>query len=141
MCSIALVMLRNISWRNLNPPALRTAWVVAGCLTASLSAKAGALENYLARPDTNYVWKKLEQKQDGEFAITHLELTSQQWRESTWRHHLQIVRPEKVRNPGIAFLFVTGDGDGQKNLGMLKILSERAGAIAAVVTKVPNQPL
>ena len=98
------------------------------------------METYLARPDTNYTWKQLGQKQEEGFAITHLELVSQQWRESTWRHHLQIVRPEKIRHPGIAFLFITGDGDGQKTLGLLKTLSERAGAIAAVVTKIPNQP-
>lgn len=99
------------------------------------------MENYIAKPDTNYAWKQLGQKEDAGFAVTHLELISQQWREGAWRHHLQVVRPEKVRNPGIGFLFITGDGDGQRNLGMLKILSERAGAIAAVVTKVPNQPL
>ena len=102
---------------------------------------AGALEDYVKKPDPNYTWKQLAQKEEGGFGITHLELTSQQWREGNWLHHMQIVRPEKVRHPEIAFLFITGDGDGQKNLGLLKILSERAGALAAVVTKIPNQPL
>ena len=95
----------------------------------------------MAKPDTNYTWKKLEQKKDAGLTATHLSLVSQQWRDGAWRHHLQVVRPEHVRNPGIAFLFITGDGDGQRNLGMLKILAERAGALAAVVTKIPNQPL
>jgi PhoPQ-activated pathogenicity-related protein len=108
---------------------------------ASAQTQAGALENYVSKPDTNYVWNQLDQKNEGGFTITHLELISQQWRESTWRHHLQVVRPEKVRNPGIAFLFITGDGDGKNRIPMLQILAQRAGAIAAVVTKVPNQPL
>jgi len=52
-----------------------------------------------------------------------------------------VVRPVEVRNPGIGFLFVTGDGDGEKTVEMLKTLAERAGAVAAVITKIPNQPL
>ena len=108
---------------------------------AALKGRAGALENYVAKPDTNYTWTKVEQKQDAGFAITHLTLVSQQWREGLWRHHMQIVRPENVRNPGIAFLFITGDGDGQKSIGMLKTLAQRAGAVAAVITKIPFQPL
>lgn len=108
---------------------------------ATIMARAGALENYVGKPDNAFAWKQLDQKEQAGFTVTHLELISQQWREGPWRHHMQVVRPEKVRNPGIAFLFITGDGDGQKNLGLLKTLAERAGAIAAVVTKVPNQPL
>jgi PhoPQ-activated pathogenicity-related protein len=38
-------------------------------------------------------------------------------------------------------LFVTGDGSGSKTLPILKAVAERAGCIAATVTKVPNQPL
>src|SRR5260221_2000288 len=110
-------------------------------LCACIQTQAGALENYISKPDTNYVWKQLDQKEEGGFAITHLELVSQQWRENTWRHHLQVMRPEKVRNPGIAFLLVTGDGDGKNPIPMLQILAQRAGAMAAVVTKVRNQPL
>ena len=122
-------------------PVYLTSRIVLTWLCSSINAWAGALENYVNKADTNYTWKKLEQKEEAGFAISHLELVSQQWRDSPWRHHMQVVRPEKVRNPGIAFLFITGDGDGQKNLGLLKTLSERAGAIAAVVTKIPNQPL
>jgi PhoPQ-activated pathogenicity-related protein len=68
-------------------------------------------------------------------------MTSQQWREHTWTHRMQIVRPDTVRNPDVAFLFVTGDGDGRSSLPMLRLVAERAGAIAAVVTRIPNQPL
>jgi len=121
-------------------------WALSVCVLttwsgAALNCRAGALENYVAKPDTNYTWTKVEQKQDAGFAITHLTLVSQQWREGLWRHHMQIVRPENVRNPGIAFLFITGDGDGQKSIGMLKTLAQRAGAVAAVITKIPFQPL
>jgi len=116
-------------------------WVFVGSLCASGAARADALEDYVAKPDTNYTWKQLSRTNDADCSITHLALVSQEWREGAWRHHMQVVRPDKARNPGIAFLFITGDGDGRKNVELLKTLAQRAGAIAAVVTKIPNQPL
>src|SRR3954454_6127297 len=104
-------------------------------------SRAGALENYVARPDTNYSWAVATNRTSEGFAVTHLKLTSQHWKEGNWTHHVQVVRPEKIRNPQIGFLFITGDGDGLKTVDMLKVLAERAGAVAAVVTRVPNQPL
>src|SRR5439155_8465690 len=110
-------------------------------LFLAASSFAGALEDYVKRPDANFAWKKLEESQTNGLTVTHLELTSQKWRDSLWTHHLQVVRPETVRNRDIAFLFITGDGTGTKSLGMLETLSKRAGAISAVITRVPNQPL
>src|SRR6185503_2288954 len=63
---------------------------------------AGALEDYVSRADTNFTWKQLDQKEADGYKITHLEMVSQNWRDHLWRHHLQVVRPAKVRNPGIA---------------------------------------
>src|SRR6185503_7005979 len=73
--------------------------------------------------------------------VTQLRVTSQKWRDTNWTHHVQVVRPESVRHPEIGFLFITGDGDGKSSIEMLRILAERAGAVAAIVTKIPNQPL
>lgn len=111
-----------------------------------LAAAAGplhgsALDDYVRQPDPTFAWKKLSEKTAGGFTITHLELTSQTWRGLVWRHDLQVVRPAQVRNPGIGFLLITGDGDGSGNLATLQALAERGGAVAAVVTCVPNQPL
>src|SRR5205823_4318936 len=119
-------MRRNISFTILSQltAARFSICLAGGLLCLATLARGGALENYVAKPDTNYTWKQIDQKQEAGFIATHLELVSQQWRENTWRHHLQVVRPEKVRNPGIAFLFITGDGDGQKNLALLKVLAQ-----------------
>jgi PhoPQ-activated pathogenicity-related protein len=101
----------------------------------------GALEAYVAAPDAHYSWKQLSAQKSNDFTVSHLELTSQEWRGHRWTHHLQVVRPATVRNPDVALLFVTGDGTGASSLPMLRTLAERAGALAAVVTRVPNQPL
>ena len=104
-------------------------------------AVAGALEEYVDKPDLHYNWKRTEQKREGWGTATRLEMVSQHWRDQFWSHHMIVVRPNELRNPGIGFLFITGDGDGEKRIEMLKTLAERAGAVAAVITKIPNQPL
>jgi PhoPQ-activated pathogenicity-related protein len=100
-----------------------------------------ALERYVGRPDHHYNWKQTETRKEKWGVLTRIELVSQHWRDQFWSHHLVIVRPHEVRHADIAFVFVTGDGDGRDQLEILKTLAERSGALAAVITKVPNQPL
>jgi PhoPQ-activated pathogenicity-related protein len=107
---------------------------------SALWAKGGALEDYVARPDTNFVWHKTGQSNAVGLTITRLKMVSQQWREFTWTHDIQVVRPEKMRNPHLAFLLISGDGSGRGQLPILRALVEESGAMAAVVTRVPNQP-
>lgn len=102
---------------------------------------ADALESYVRQTDTNYSWKQVAQVQTNGLTATHLELKSQQWREHLWKHNLRVVRPEKARNSNMAFLFITGSGDGARYLSLLKTVADEAGIIAAALTDVPNQPL
>src|SRR6185503_17684526 len=97
---------------------------------------AGALENYVSKPDTNYQWSVVTNLESAGLKVTQLRVTSQKWRDTNWTHHVQVVRPESVRHPEIGFLFITGDGDGKSSIEMLRILAERAGAVAAIVTKI-----
>lgn len=102
---------------------------------------ADALGDYLRKPDPSYAWQPAEQRDVDGFTTTRLDLTSQTWRGHAWQHQLLVVRPPQVRNPDIAFLFITGDGDVAKLFNLLKTLAERGGALAAAVNRVPNQPL
>lgn len=112
-----------------------------GLLTIAGVLQAGALQTYVNQPDNGYSWEQIEQERTERFTITHLKLISQTWREHEWMHHLKVVRSRQLRNPHIAFLFITGNGEGTRHLEMLKLLAERAGAVATVVTNIPNQPL
>ncbi|HEY2952012.1 MAG TPA: PhoPQ-activated protein PqaA family protein [Verrucomicrobiae bacterium] len=102
---------------------------------------ANALETYVRRADTNHTWKLLDHRHTEGCTIAHLEMISQNWRDHRWLHHMQIVKPDKMRNPHLAFLFVTGDGEGNSSIALLQLVAERAGVMAAVVSRVPNQPL
>ena len=112
-------------------------WVSAG----PTPGRAGALEDYVSAPDTHYAWREAGRMKTNGATVIHLELTSQEWRGNLWTHHIQVLRPATIRNADIAFVLVTGDGEGWSSLGLLQFLAERAGALAAVVTRVPNQPL
>ncbi len=102
---------------------------------------AGALENFVQQPDSSFTWKKVDASKSDGFTITHLKLTSQTWHGQVWTHDLQIFRPRTVRNPGIAALYITGDGRGQDDFWIAKTIAERGGAVFAILTCVPNQPL
>lgn len=109
---------------------------------APLPARAAdALLDYVRKTDPSFAWKQAEQRDVDGFTATRLDLTSQTWRGHAWQHQVLVVRPPQVRNPDIAFLFITGDGDVSKLFSLMKTLAERGGAIAAAVNKVPNQPL
>jgi PhoPQ-activated pathogenicity-related protein len=110
-------------------------------LAAWPASATDALSNYVYSADQHYSWKRLSRTNTDAVILTHLQLVSQKWRESVWDHHVKIVRPAKVRHPEMAFLFVTGSGNGTRQLPHLKMVAERAGCMAAVVTQVPNQPL
>lgn len=119
-------------------PPLVLAFFLAG---SGLAADGNALEKYLQTPDATFAWTSAGRMKSGEFEVARVEMTSQTWRSNVWTHHMLVVRPAQVRNPGMGFLFITGDGDGSQYLGMLKSVAARGGSMAAVVTRVPNQPL
>ncbi len=111
---------------------------------------ATALQHYLARGDKSYAWEKLESFDSEKATVYNLLLTSQQWREITWKHQLSIIVPPKVTYDG-ALLFITGGSNknGEPNLKgpdndeirMMRQIAEHNDAIVAVLFQVPNQPL
>lgn len=105
---------------------------------------ANALETYVRKPDASFAWKQTEQKKIRDATITHLEFISQTWRGHVWSHHLLVLRPAIVRQPDIAMLFITGDSyNAPEELETERFheVAQRAGAVVAILNKVPNQPL
>jgi PhoPQ-activated pathogenicity-related protein len=110
-------------------------------LATARSHAANVLETYVQQPDKTFAWNSAPQKAIGNFTFTHVKMKSQTWRGGVWSHDLQIVRPQRVRNPEMALLLITGAASGTSSAAMLQALADRAGAIAAAITRVPNQPL
>jgi PhoPQ-activated pathogenicity-related protein len=130
---------------SFRPRKTTAAFLISSCLAFGFtSIHAGAkdaLAEYLARADASFAWKQIDRKATNGLTAIRLDLTSQTWRDSAWHHQMLVVKPDNVRNKDVAFLYITGDGDVGKQVELLKVLAQRAGAVTAIINRVPNQPL
>lgn len=108
-----------------------------------------ALKKYIQNDDKTYQWELKDSIELGNVKGYHLLLTSQKWREYTWRHQLTVFVPKEVKYDG-AMLFITGGSnkDQQPNWSKMDGLwaslagvSDKNKAIVALIKQVPNQPL
>lgn len=110
-----------------------------------------ALQHYLANDDKTYQWEVKETFEAGPAKGYHLLLTSQKWREHTWRHQLTVLVPKENDYDG-ALLFITGGSNksSQPNwkagandpvLQGLAGIAAKNKAIVSILRQTPNQPL
>ncbi len=113
-----------------------------------------ALASYLANGDQTYGWEIRDSLVFDRGTIYQVLLTSQKWREHTWKHQLNVIVPKEVAYNG-GLLFVSS-GRMQKqdpalpewhdlaSDGLIQDIARMAvqnKAVAAVLRQVPNQPL
>src|SRR5688572_12844884 len=67
-----------------------------------------ALEQYIAKPDATYQWKKRREGKLGNGQFAELTLTSQTWRDIAWKHQLFIYRPSAINGGSQALLLIAG---------------------------------
>lgn len=125
----------------------------AGLLLAA-PASPGPLASYAAKPDPSYRWTK---KRAGNFlsaSYAELILTSQTWRDITWKHQLFVIKPHSMpENPHHALLFITGGswrdeleqpssaGPSSDEARLYVTLAELLKTPVAVLFQVPQQPI
>ena len=120
------------------------------CLAQETITPSTALEAYLNNGDKSYTWSVRDSFQIATVKGYNLYLTSQKWRQYTWRHQLTVLVPEKVEHDG-ALLFITGGSnkdevpnwkknDDGTTLSIGKIAMKN-NAIVAILRQTPNQPL
>ncbi|HET8736930.1 MAG TPA: PhoPQ-activated protein PqaA family protein [Pricia sp.] len=120
--------------------------------TAAEVTPKTALEHYLNTEDAAYSWELKDSFSLDKVTAYDILLTSQKWREHTWKHQLTIFVPDTVAFDG-ALLFITGGRltDGMPNWkDKEKIVDESAPfaqmaqkneAPVAILRQVPMQPL
>ena len=114
--------------------------VAGGWVRGARAAADSPLARYLRAPDAAFSWRVADPVSD-EARAQLLEVVSQNWRGIEWRHRLLIVTPTRARHADAALLLVTGNKDLRQYIPYLKRMTDQAGAPAAVVNGVPNQPL
>ena len=109
-----------------------------------------ALEAYINNNDESFSWEVKDSSTKDGLTIFNLLVTSQKWREYTWRHQLTVIVPDQLSYDG-ALLFITGGSNDNEmpnwksqDDGSIRLMSEVAvknNAVVAVLYQVPNQPL
>ncbi|MFS4418029.1 PhoPQ-activated pathogenicity-related family protein [Maribacter sp. 2307ULW6-5] len=108
--------------------------------------------SYLKTTDDNYHWELRDSFAVGSVTAYDLLLTSQKWREHTWKHQLTLFVPDEIVHDG-ALLFITGgrltDGlpnwkekekNGSESAPMAE-MAQKNKAIVSILRQVPMQPL
>jgi PhoPQ-activated pathogenicity-related protein len=94
------------------------------------------LYDYLAKPDPSYQWTE---KYDPDFQA--LELTSQTWQGSPWRHTVLYNTALRPVKKGLAVLFIGGDGPSAGDRLLLRAITDKSNLPCATLSNIPNQPL
>ena len=115
-----------------------------------ITTPENALVHYLNNGDTTYQWELQTSYDILDVKAYDLLLTSQQWREYSWKHQLTVFIPPDVQYDG-ALLWITG---GSLQEGLPKWTSQNDEetwtfgiaaasnhAIVAILRQTPNQPL
>jgi PhoPQ-activated pathogenicity-related protein len=99
---------------------------------------ADGLESYLATLGSPSSVKVLEGTTS---ASTRVAFQSQEWRGIPWTHELLIKNPERLARRNVVVVLLTGGEGGDDQQRSAEMLANALGVRAAVLTRVPNQPL
>lgn len=111
---------------------------------------ATALETYVARPDAAFRWEEVAQQRLLGTDTRLIELTSQRWRDTLWRHQLWLIDPTQGRGTHHALLFIgsgTWPAEGEpsreppRDAASFVALARALETPVAVLRQVPFQPL
>lgn len=93
--------------------------------------------SYLERPEPAYRFEVKASVRGSE----QIELTSQTWQGSDWKHTILFRQPDKIAAKGTAILFITGDGPKEGDFTLLPLVTQATGMPTAMLHNIPNQPL
>ncbi|AWV98508.1 PhoPQ-activated pathogenicity-related family protein [Arcticibacterium luteifluviistationis] len=122
---------------------------ISNTIYAQIITPETALKSYINNGDKTYDWELKDSTVLGNVTAYHLLLTSQKWREYTWRHQLTIFIPKNRLYDG-ALLFITGGSNKEEQPnwtnsdGLWMPLAQTAlksKAVVALIRQVPNQPI
>ena len=123
----------------------------SSCTTAPVPVTPEtALQSYLQNEDESFAWNVKKSYQMDGLKVYDLRITSQQWREHTWKHTLTVLVPEENNHDG-ALLFITGGknkdgnpvvrGGDEEFIESMAQVALKNSAMVAIIWQIPNQPL
>ena len=125
-------------------------FLIFSCKTQKEVTPETALEAYLTNNDNSYAWEFNDKQELNGAMLYNLLVTSQKWREYTWRHQVAVIVPKEIKHDG-ALLFISGGSNkdempnwkkpDDETIQMMELIAQKNSAVVAVVFNVPNQPL
>ncbi|MES1213801.1 MAG: PhoPQ-activated protein PqaA family protein [Singulisphaera sp.] len=124
--------------------------------TANFKPDEGPLHTYVKKADDSYRWEKRQTGTLGKATWAELILTSQHWKDTTWKHQLFVIKPSEVQSGAQAILLIDGGGWNDdlakppvsdkpaklpQEVTLLAQVAERVKSPVAVLKQVPNQPI
>ncbi len=111
---------------------------------------ATALESYINNDDNSFEWEIHDSYEVNGVKVYSLLVTSQKWREFTWRHQVVVLVPEKIEYDG-SLIYISGGSIRdemprwqKRDDGIIQamgLVAHKNNAVVPVVYQVPNQPL
>ncbi len=131
-------------------------WLCVGQAVAAEPVEdvSGVLERFVAKQDDAFTYRERSSMVIGDVEARELELVSQVWQGTAWRHRLILLKPKELTHPKQGLLLVVGGswrgeeeplfGQGRKlpkEVNMFLGTAREMGSVIAVVTRVPFQPM
>jgi len=125
-------------------------WISCSPAEQETGSPENALKAYLENGDSSFMWEVKDSGAVSGLAVFDLVLTSQQWREHTWKHQLTVLIPEEVEYSD-ALLFISGgslennhpkwaEPDDDLLKGLMQV-AQKNRAVVSILRQTPNQPL
>jgi PhoPQ-activated pathogenicity-related protein len=119
-------------------------------VTAQL-AFGTTLDDYVAKPDSNYRYSLANTVKGKGFTGYVLDMTSQSWRSKAevdrtlWKHWLTIIKPDSASGDK-ALLWINGGSNNGRGVPdfvdpILRLIALKSNTVVADLRMVPNQPL
>jgi PhoPQ-activated pathogenicity-related protein len=128
--------------------------VVKTTATPRKAAADSPLHAYVAKADDSYRWVKRREGSLAGVSYAELTLTSQKWKDITWRHQLFILKPSELSSPSQGLLMIAGGRwrdelaaaprEGEtlpREATTLALAAAKLKSPIAVLLHVPQQPI
>lgn len=137
--------MHRVNLRVLFVFALTACWT-RQAIAADVPEPPQELKQFVDADDPNFGATLEETRRvKGQGVYYRLQLTSQMWKGTVWKHALAVYEPPKVKHPRHMLLFITGGSTGRRpdadDVARGLKLAALCRARVAFLYQVPNQPL
>ncbi len=134
---------------------LVSGWCGAAAAESPAKTDNQSLKEYVAKDDGAFSWEVRDEGSFGQTQYARLHLVSQEWKDTTWRHVLWVLKPNNMPEGDVSAIMLIAGGSWKPEWGetgpaqitppreatLLATLAQNLKSPMAILQQVPNQPL